>query len=142
MVELKNIVEDIVFDFIDSSDESKSNQINKNQKREIAAFVLNRIKPMYITSNKGFTNLIVKYQNDPQFIADIMLHISEAIKVIKKSYSADEIREKLNKETPYYIFPKIYGKIISSKNMLPIIKAEITLYIDQEIAVNLFESLE
>lgn len=116
MVELKNIVEDIVFDFIDTTDEVKNGEINKNQKREIVAYVLNRVKPMYITSNKGFTNLIVKYQNDPQFIADIMLQLSEAIKVIKKSYSADEIIEKLDKGIPHYIFPKIYGKVISSKS--------------------------
>lgn len=138
MIELKNIVEDIVLDLIDNTDEAKEGNINKNQKREIAAFVLNRVKPMYITSNKGFTNSIVQYQKDPQLLADIMLHISQAVKVVKKTYSSDNLLEELDKEKPYYIFPKIYGKILSSRTLMPVEKAEVTLLINSKAAKNIF----
>lgn len=138
MIELKNIVEDIVLDLIDLTDEMKEGKINKNQKREIAAYVLNRVKPMYITSNKGFTNSIVQYQKDPQLVADIMLHISQAVKMVKKTYSTDNLLEELDKEKMYFIFPKIYGKVISSRTMMPVESAEVTLQIDSSPAKNIF----
>lgn len=139
MLEIKNIVEDIVFDLMDTSDIVKGYEINKNQKMEVAAYVMNRLKPMYITSNKGFTNSIVKYQNDPQFVADVMLHISEACKVVKKSYTSDIIKDHLDREMPYYIFPKIYGKVISSKDFMPLQNGEIYLFIENILSQSIFE---
>jgi len=139
MMELKNILEDIVFDLIDNLDEVKNGEIDKNQKKEMAAYVLNRMKPMYITSNKGFNNLIVKYRNDPQFTADIMLRISEALKVVKKVSPKSEVYNNFEKDKFYYVFPKIYGKIISARDLMPIENAVVTLLIDNEIAGNLFE---
>ncbi len=139
MVELKNIVEDMVFDLIDNLDESKKGELDKNKKKEIAAYVLNRLKPMYITSNKGFNNIILKNQKDPQFVADIMLRISEALKIIIKSSIQNPVSESLERDKLYYIFPKIYGKIISSKLMLPVSEASVSLLIDNNTAVPMFE---
>lgn len=141
MIELKNIVEDIVLELIDSMDESRSGEINKNQKREIAAYVLNRIRPMYITSNRGFTNLIVKYQNDPQFLADLMTQVNEAKKIIKRSNLDsldDEVKVDLDKNKLHYILPKIYGKLISTRMMAPVEEAEVALYINHELGVSFF----
>ncbi len=139
MVDLKNILEDIVFDLIDNLDEAKKGEINKSKRKEIAAYVLNRIKPMYITSNKGFNNVIVKYQKDPQFVADIILQISEALKIIKKSSIQNYIPESLERDKLYYIFPKIYGKIISLKGLLPVDKAQVSLLVDNKLASTLYE---
>lgn len=142
MIELKNIIEDIVLDLIDGTDEARAGLLNKNQKREIAAFVLNRTKPMYITSNKGFTNSIVTVQKDPQLAADIMMNISQAVKVVRKSYpgdkEADNLIEELDKEKMYYIIPKVYGKILSSRNLMPVGNAVVTLNINGQPARNLF----
>ncbi|MGA2143022.1 MAG: late competence development ComFB family protein [Brevinematales bacterium] len=138
MVELKNVIEDIVFDMIDGLDEAKKGDLDKNKKKEIAAYVLNRLKPMYITSNKGFNNIILRNQKDPQFVADIMLRISEALKIVVKSSIQQEAVECLEMDKLYYIFPKIYGKIIS-KNMLPLSGAQVTLLIDNTPAVPMFE---
>ncbi|GEM_PF-1312243 len=139
MVELKNVVEDIVFDMIDSLDESKRGELDKNKKKEIAAYVLNRLKPMYITSNKGFNNIILKNQKDPQFVADIMLRISEALKIVIKSSIQNTVTESLERNKLYYVFPKIYGKIISSKDILPVTEALVLLLIDNIPALPMFE---
>ncbi len=139
MVELKNITEDIVFDLIDGLEEARTGSLDKNQRKEMAAYILNRLKPMYITSNKGFNNVILKYQNDPQFVADIMLRIYEALKIVKKSSIIYDASENLEKDRLYYIFPKIYGKIISSKELLPLKEALVSLLIDNNIAQTLFE---
>jgi competence protein ComFB len=139
MVELKNIAEDIVFDLIDGLNDTRNGALDKNQRKEIAAFVLNRLKPMYITSNKGFNNVIVKYQKDPQFVADIMLRISEALKIVKKSSINYDISENLKRDRLYYIFPKIYGRIVSSKELLPLDEARVSLFIDNNTAETLFD---
>lgn len=139
MVELKNIVEDMVFDLVDGLDEVRSGEINKNQKQEIAAYALNRIKPMYITSNKGFTNLMVKYQNDPQFLADMMVHISEALKVVKKSTAPDVRTAVLDESKLHYVFPKLYGKIISSRDMLPLSEGRVALKIDDGLSQSRYD---
>ena len=140
MIELKNIMEDIIFGLIDGLDESKSGEIDKNQKKEIAAFTLNRIRPMYITSNKGFTNMITKHENDPQFLADIMIQISEALKVVKKSAIVDNESIEIENDKPFYVFPKLYGKVVSASTMCPIVDVDVYLYIDSELADSIFQS--
>lgn len=138
MLELKNVMEDLVIEQIENLDEAKNGLIDNNQKKEIAAYVLNRIKPLYITSNKGFTHLIATYKNDPQFITDIILRVNEALTVIKKTnYNISKV--KLEREKLYYVFPKMYGKIISSKTLTPLQEGKVTLYINDIVVENLFE---
>ena len=140
MIELKNIMEDIIFGIIDGLDESKSGEIDKNQKKEIAAYTLNRIRPMYITSNKGFTNMITKHENDPQFLADIMIQISQALKVVKKSAIEEKESIEIENDKPFYVFPKLYGKVVSATTMCPVVDVDVSLYIDSKIADSVFQS--
>lgn len=138
MLELKNIIEDIVIEEIEELDESKSGMLSKNQKIEIASYVLNRMPPMYITSNKGFANTIIKYRNDPQFFTDILMKINEGLHVIKKT-SIDNINDvELDMNIPYYLLPKIYGRIISSRTLMPVENAKLSLYIDSNLAELLY----
>ena len=138
MLEVKNIIEDIVMDFIYKLDEVKTAEINKNEMIEIASYVLNRIPPMYITSNRGFTSIMNKYMNDPQFIADIMLRINEGMKIIKKAKLSTSETQHIDSNNPYFVLPKFYGRVISSKSLLPIKSAKITLLIDDKKAPRLF----
>ncbi len=138
-MELKNIVEDIVQELISSLDESKGGAISLSQKREIAAYVLNRVKPMYITSNKGFTNLIVKYRSDPQFLADLMTQISAGLKLVLKSHETPIVKKKFDPDKLYYLFPKFYGRVISANDFMPVESAKITLLINSKAAKSLFE---
>jgi hypothetical protein len=138
MLELKNIIEDIVMDEIEKLDESKDGTLDSNQKTELASYVLNRLKPMYITSNRGFSNIIIKYKNDPQFLADIMIKIDEGMKVVQKTYISGEVTRDFDFNSPYYILPKIYGKIISSRSLMPVEDAKVTLYIDGKITKGLY----
>jgi hypothetical protein len=139
MLEIKNIVEDIVIKQIEELEDTRTEEITENQKKEIAAYVLNRIKPMYITSNKGFTNAIAKFQNDPQFMADVMMKISDALKIVKKSTPKENPSIKFEREKLYYVFPKIYGRVISSKTLQPITKATVYLYINDILIESTFQ---
>ncbi|MGC8765135.1 MAG: late competence development ComFB family protein [Brevinematia bacterium] len=138
MQDLKNVVEDIVIEQIEKLENDLNEKLDVNQKKEVAAYVLNRVKPMYITSNKGFTNLISTYRSDPQFITDIILKINEAFKIIKKS-SLQLSKIELEREKLYYVFPKIYGRVISSKKLTPLESAVVSLYINEVLVESLFQ---
>jgi competence protein ComFB len=134
MLELKNILEDVVMDVINDLENSKQEGITKNQKVELASFVLNRIPPMYITSDRGFTNIVNKYKNDPQFLADIMIRVDEGLKLVKKISIGTQSEQDFDKTKPYFIFPKIVGKVISSRTMMPLENATAHLYINGKLS--------
>lgn len=138
MLEVKNILEDIVMKFLEEDELYKKGEITWNQKIEAASYVLNRMPPMYITSNRGFSNLLTKYENDPQFLADVMVQIEDALKVVQKG-SGNEIELKLDPQTPYYVMPKIYGKLISSKTLLPIECCSLSLYVEGQLTKQVFQ---
>ena len=138
MLEVKNIIEDIVMDYILKLDEVKNGEINKSEMIEIASYVLNRIHPMYITSNRGFTSIMNKFMNDPQFLADTLIKINEAMKIVKKARHAHIDTPALDLNSPYFVLPKIYGRVVSSKSLLPLTDAKITLYIDDTPASLLY----
>ncbi|NPV01017.1 MAG: late competence development ComFB family protein [Brevinematales bacterium] len=134
MLELKNILEDVVMDVINDLENSKQGSITQNQKVELASYVLNRIKPMYITSDRGFTNIVNKYKNDPQFLADIMIRVDEALKLVKKTSISAQNDQDFDKSKPYFIFPKIIGRVISSRSMMPVEDATAQLFINGKLS--------
>ncbi len=138
MLEVKNIIEDIVMDVILNLDEVKSGDINKSQIIEIASYVLNRTSPLYITSNRGFTSIMSRFRNDPQFLADLLLKVNEALRVVRLTNISSLRKEELDFDTPYYLLPKIYGKIISSRSLLPLESGQVKLLINSEEAKSLY----
>lgn len=140
MLELKNILEDIVLQTIDQMDEARKGEIHGNQKIELASYVLNRLQPMYATSNKGFTHIVRKYQNDPQFLADLMVKLHEGVKIVQKTKLSGPPANGLKKGQAYYIFPRIYGKAISSKTMGFLESGRVTFYIESRPAKTLYSA--
>ncbi|MFN3659736.1 MAG: late competence development ComFB family protein, partial [Brevinematales bacterium] len=82
MTQLKNILEDIVWHRIEEMEEARAGILSPMQKVEMAAYVLNRMRPLYTTSSRGFVYMIQKYENDPQFLADIWVLLSQALKIV------------------------------------------------------------
>ncbi len=231
-MELRNITESILVDLVDSLEDVKNKIINKNQKLELIAYVLNRLKPVYVTSSKGFMNVLVKFQNDPQFYADMMVQLNDGLIAVKNMISdqlipdddfqllrniteyivvdmvnelgdipenqkfelfsyilnrlkplyitndkkfpeiiknwknnadfvnniknkinegfvavkkigiTEEREERLDLNAAYYGFPKIYGKIISSISFMYLETAKVTLLIDSQIAQSLYSDMD
>ncbi len=139
MLEVKNILEDIVMRVIEENDEYKLGNISWSQKIEAASYILNRMTPMYITSNRGFSNLVAKYENDPQFLADVMIKVEEAVRLVKKNSEVKPDIEDLDRQVPYYLLPKVYGKLISSKTLLPLNGVKVSFYVDNKLAKLVFQ---
>lgn len=133
-MELLNIAEEVVRQIITELDETVSGDLDEGQKLELASFVLNRTKPLYFTSNKGFTYLIEQYEHDPQFLADVMVKINEGLKIIQKTSMSSGNLPALKEGASYYFFPRIYGKVLSSRSMMWLEEAKISLFIDGELA--------
>lgn len=140
MLELKNILEDIVLQIVDELDESKIGQLELNQKIELASYALNRLQPMYITSNRGFSHIIKKYKNDPQFLADVMVKVDEGLRVVMRTRISEKASATIESGRHYYLLPRIYGKIISSKTLMYVDKAKVSLYIDGELSRAIYSS--
>ncbi|MCX7883246.1 MAG: late competence development ComFB family protein [Brevinematales bacterium] len=128
MAELKNILEDIVWHRIEEMEESKKGILSPLQKVEMAAYVLNRMRPLYTTSSRGFVYMIQKYENDPQFLADIWVLLSQAVKIVQRSKDTEVGSPSLQEGKLYYFFPRIYGRVLEGKTMAPIEDGEVSLW--------------
>ncbi|URA09498.1 late competence development ComFB family protein [Thermospira aquatica] len=134
MGELKNILEDIVWRMIEEIEESKEGRLSHEQKIEMAAYVLNRMRPLYTTSGRGFVYMLQKYDSDPQFLADILVLISQALKIVSRSVEkGQETIQNLDVGQWYYFFPRIYGRVLDGRTMAPIEEGEVILLRDGSI---------
>lgn len=129
-MELRNITESILIDFIDNLDDVKNNQINKNQKVELIAYTLNRLKPNYVTSNKGFLNHLVKFKNDPQYFADMMVQVSNGLKLVKQKDTSNDQSEKSDFQLLRNITEYIVVEMVDSfENIMDNQKFELFAYV-------------
>ncbi len=134
MGELKNILEDIVWRMIEEMEESKEGSLSPAQKVEMAAYVLNRMRPLYTTSGRGFVYMLQKYESDPQFLADIWVLLSQARKIVSRSAEGSrETGQTLREGQWYYFFPRIYGRVLEGRTMAPIEDGEVTLWCNGSI---------
>lgn len=131
MPELKNILEDIVWRRIEELEEVKLGLLSSAQKTEMVAYVLNRMRPLYTTSSRGFVYMIQKYENDPQFQADIWVLLSQAAKIVQRSTEkGKEVQHVLQEGKWYYFFPRIYGRVLEKRTIAPVEQGEVSLWLD------------
>lgn len=134
MAQLKNILEDIVWHRIEEMEEVKAGILSPTQKVEMAAYVLNRMRPLYTTSSRGFVYMIQKYESDPQFLADIWVLLSQALKIVQRSGEGEKTPQHVLEEgKAYYFFPKIYGRVLEGRTMAPIEDGEVSLFLEEKL---------
>jgi|YNPMSStandDraft_2_1061718.scaffolds.fasta_scaffold00825_5 hypothetical protein len=133
MIELKNLLENIVWHMIESLDVSKRGELSYARKVEMAAYVLNRMKPLYVTSGRGFVYMLQKYENDPQFQADIWVLLSQALKIVERTKEIESSENALQPGGYYYFFPRMYGRVIDGRTMTPLEEGEVSLFCDGKL---------
>ncbi len=137
-----NTIEDIVLKYLNDVLSEKNNICKCKQCfNDMACYVLNRIKPMYVVSSRGIIHTENKRREDRQDEIDVYTTISEAIEVVsgtrRHEVNSDyEVKtekfdinpgEKLPNEY-YYNFPQLVGRVFDSSNLAPIFDAEVILY--------------
>ena len=119
---------------------------------DVAAYALNRIPAKYITSDRGFTRELVNANNGNGDKGERLLNIIELITLVNRAVdvvgrrrresapsrkrtravSADGKRSRL---TYFYNMPHIFGRIVDAGDGKPVIAAEATLWVNEQVSV-------
>jgi hypothetical protein len=150
-MQLKNYQEDIVLHVLDivleNYPELRNDMIFIN---DVAAYVLNRIPPKYIMSERGFTRLasfhLLNGQNGKGIVplVELIGLINTGIDIVKGRRKAPVERElfeqseielsEIDRTVFLHNFPQIVGRAVDRATREPVIGACVTLYIDGKIA--------
>jgi len=150
---LKNYNEDLVLDTVKIVLKDRSDvRPTRSFILDVAAYVLNRIPPKYITSERGFTREVVQAAGNGNGeehrlvnVIELIAYVNRAIEVVARrrrdgaparsrrapAAAADNGAARL---TYFYNMPHIFGRIVDARDGTPVISAEATLWINDKVA--------
>ena len=145
-MKLKNYQEDLVFQAISIALESRPELIGDEVAvNDIAAFVLNRLPPRYIMSERGFTRLVSE-EEDPTderrevaTMVQLLVLVNRGIEIVenRRRPVQDNGGEELDPAAEIYPvlnFPQIVGKVVDGRDNSAVANATVTLHLDGRIA--------
>jgi competence protein ComFB len=133
---IKNLMEDIVRNTVYEvlKNDTDISQPDTNIE-DIIAYVLNRIAPRYITSERGILHGKLEARLVVQQKTDIFLLIYEAIEVIKKRRATELGIPVSETSVSMCRFPHIIGEVLEETTFSIITDVEISLYHKDRLAV-------
>jgi competence protein ComFB len=150
---LKNYNEDLVLDTVKIVLKDRTDmRATRPFILDVAAYVLNRIPPKYIMSERGFTHEVLRSggMNETEGqrlvnVIELITHVNRAIDVVARRRRDGVPRgertrtptagEKTGEQITYfYNMPHIFGRIVDARDGKPVISAEATLWINDRIA--------
>jgi hypothetical protein len=152
---LKNYNEDLVLDTVKIVlKDRKDLRPTRSFLLDVAAYVLNRIPPKYITSERGFTREFIQPEGgcgedgERLFtIIELITLVNRAIEVVAKrrrdhaprraarAAPAETLEDVPLHLTYFYNMPHIFGRIVDARDGRPVIAAEATLWINDSVSV-------
>jgi len=130
----KNLMEDIVKNVVEEILKNEKNLLPEDVKNEdILAYVLNRIPPKYVTSERGILHgkLFTKFSTQQK--SDILFYVYEAINVIKERRESSVNYEEMAKIDEDYQFPHIVGEVLEESTFSMIPDMEVKMSFDGQI---------
>lgn len=124
----KNLMQDIVINILDEVLKKEGNRgISEHQKDGIIAYVLNRVPPRYVTSERGllYGALDTKYRVQEQ--VDILMLIYEAISRIVTGNGNDEDQAERTRLEKSSLLPHIIGQVLEESTLAIIPGVEVSL---------------
>ena len=119
---------------------------------DVAAYVLNRIPPKYITSDRGFTREFLQQGNGDGDEGHRLVNMIELITIVNRA--VDVVARRRHEEAPtrrrsraaapeddtlhltyFYNMPHIFGRVVDAGSGVPVIAAQATLWIDDQFSV-------
>lgn len=143
MIVLHNTMEDLVIRFLEEILKDKEDVCKCDYcKTDMAAYALNRIKPMYVVSSRGVIHTENFKRKKIQEEIDIYAVVIEAVNVVSKlkRHEVDhninninesncyEVFKKFKEGGIYYNFPQIVGRVLDASTIKSIDNAKITLF--------------
>lgn len=152
---LKNYNEDLVLDTVKIVlKDRKDLKPTRSFILDVAAYVLNRIPPKYITSERGFTREFIQPEGgcgedgERLFtIIELITLVNRAIEVVARRRRDHEPRAAARAAftepledvplhlTYFYNMPHIFGRIVDAGDGRPVIAAEATLWVNDNVSV-------
>ncbi|MBN2159035.1 MAG: late competence development ComFB family protein [Spirochaetes bacterium] len=131
MMPVTNLMQDIVINTLDEVLKKEENKkITDNARADIIAYVLNRVPPKYVTSERGLLYGTLDSHYQVQQRVDILLLIYEAIEIIlNRREPPDSVKEIVIPEKATYL-PHIVGQVLEESTLSVIADVEVTLLYD------------
>jgi competence protein ComFB len=125
---ITNLMHDIVINILDEVLKKESNRkITDVNRDDIIAYVLNRLPPKYVTSERGLLYGILDARYQVQQQVDILLLIYEAInKIVTRRDPADDHNDRLHLDKTSFL-PHIVGQVLEESSLSIIADVEVTL---------------
>jgi competence protein ComFB len=123
-----NLMKDIVINILDEVlKKEKVKNINGNGRDDIIAYVLNRVQPKYVTSERGLLYGILDAKYQVQQRVDILFLIYEAIYQIQnRRDSNNAVKETVIPEKNSYL-PHIVGQVLEDSSLSIVPDVEVML---------------
>lgn len=143
MIVLHNTMEDLVISYLEEILDSKKGICKCDFcKTDMAAYALNRVRPMYVVSSRGVVHTENFKRKRIQEEIDVYALVAEAVDVVSnmKRHDVDhkasnitrdncyEIFKKFKEGGVYFNFPQIVGRVLDASTIKFISGAKVTLY--------------
>ena len=142
-MEIHNTMEDIVLKYLDEILSLKKDVCKcEHCKMDMICYALNRVKPMYMISSRGFIHVENKEREHRQEKIDVYAIIANAITVVSetrrhevnhnyKDIDVESSQSTINHQSKseyFYNFPQIIGRILDSSRLIPLSDVKIALF--------------
>jgi competence protein ComFB len=142
--EIHNVMEDYVCEQVEALcalavKDNAALETNVQDRRDIACYVLNRVAPHYVLSNRGVTRIELQALEAQQREADIAVLVHEGILQIKHNQRPGHTGAVqdlgLAAGKPVFNIPTILGRVYSGVNFAPLPAGKVSLYQNGELVV-------
>jgi len=125
---IQNLMEDIVANVVEEvMKKDKDLEKIKVNRDDIVAYVLNRMPPKYITSERGILHGKLQSHYETQQKTDMLFSVYEAIDVIKKRRSTELHSAESTTAAEEYRLSHIVGEVLEETTLSMIPNVEVTL---------------
>ncbi len=148
---LKNYNEDLVMNTVNIVLKDRADvKATRSFVLDVAAYTLNRIPPKYITSERGFTRELIRSaagENGDGLVnvIELITLINRAVDVVASRRHAEAAARRrpptrapedaARRLTYFYNMPHIFGRLVSAGDGRPVIAADATLYVNNNLSV-------
>ena len=127
-----------IFDEIQSSGNPEKFCLCYQCRIDTICFVLNRIEPRYIVSNRGFTRIDPNSINSQQMEVDITSLIYKGIRLVNHNMRPTSphdgsTEQHIKVHNPMFDIPTIAGRIFNGISFEPLVGVDIWLYCEGEL---------
>ncbi|MCX7679904.1 MAG: late competence development ComFB family protein [Spirochaetes bacterium] len=132
---IRNIMEDVVASVVyEVLSKEKKVEYIEVYFDDIVAYVLNRIPPRYVTSERGILHDRIDFSRSAQRRSDILFLVHEAMRFVQSRRSTPSPPSRIDESAKMKFFPHVLGEVLEETTFNPISGIEISLLYNNQHA--------